>query len=162
MSSKKIKFWILFSLIALNSLVILTMLTNFAKESFYKLFFEKIVYNTIIQSGTCPAQVEVWSSMRAFEGGAEHTAIAHTLAIANDAKLISSNKEFVEYEATLKPLYVSCIGTTHSPAEPRMPSVYQFQFHGGKVYFRLALPTITYHGIDAYQPYVRWTAWDGC
>ena len=110
------------------------------------------------QAGACPKTVGIWTFMLPFEGGAEHTAVAETRSIAQTAKLVTEGKHFVEYEAPLQDKYASCVGNANS----KSPKVYNFQFRDGKVYFRVALKQltvpgeITYQGIGAFRPYVRW------
>jgi hypothetical protein len=108
------------------------------------------------EAGECPNTVGIWTFLLPFEGGAEHTAVADI----RDAKLIASDKKFVEYEAPLRKSYVSCVGS----AKSERPPVYNFQFRNGKVYFRLDLnqstlnTTIIYKGTGGFRPYVRWIA----
>ncbi|MBW4491159.1 MAG: hypothetical protein KME12_25660 [Trichocoleus desertorum ATA4-8-CV12] len=112
------------------------------------------------QAGECPETIKIWTLYLPIEGGVEHTAVPNIRPIAGAARLLSSDKQVVEYEAPLSQRYSSCIGDANS----QEPSVYNFQFRNGKVYFRLDLnavtiPTeITYRGIGGLRPYVRWLA----
>lgn len=115
-----------------------------------------MIINVKLQSGACPQTIGIWTFMLPIEGGAEHTAVADI----RDAKLVASDKKFVEYEAPLRQSYVSCVGS----AKSERPDVYNFQFRNGKVYFRLDLSqetlntTIMYKGTGGLRPYVRWLA----
>lgn len=115
-----------------------------------------MIINVKRQSGACPQTIGIWTFMLPFEGGAEHTAVADIM----HPKLIASGKNFVEYEATLRQSYASCVGS----AKSERPDVYNFQFRNGKAYFRLDLSretlktAITYKGTGGYRPYVRWIA----
>lgn len=108
------------------------------------------------EAGECPKTVGIWTFLLPFEGGAEHTAVADI----RNAKLIASDKKFVEYEAPLRNSYASCVGS----AKSERPPVYNFQFRNGKAYFRLDLrqetlnTTIIYQGTGGFRPYVRWIA----
>lgn len=85
------------------------------------------------QAGECPKTVGLWTFMLPFEGGAEHTVVPDTRSIASRARLITSRKNFLEYEATLNAKYASCTASANS----QTPKVYNFDFRNGKVYFRL-------------------------
>jgi hypothetical protein len=99
--------------------------------------------------------------MLGFEGGADHTVIAQTQAIASaPAKLIVSEKKRAEYEAPLRGEYASCVGQASS----QLLSAYNFQFRDGKVYFRMDVTRddgyreILYKGVSANRPYIHWRA----
>lgn len=123
------------------------------------------VFNVRRQQGNCPRTVRLWTSFRYYEGGGEHTVIADTGPIANNARLISSTKKIAEYRAPLKRAYASCIGQANSSTED-FP--YQFRFGGGNVTFRVQLPPdtpsnpseISYKGVVSTRPVVRWAIAD--
>lgn len=125
-------------------------------------FKPNMLLNVKTQAGACPLKVGIWTFALPLEGGAEHTAVADFRPFAGNAKLVASRKNFVEYEARLDN-YKSCIGSANS----ERPNVYSFQFRKGRVYFRVTLNKnnsmqyqITYQGVGAYRPYVRWFAGD--
>ena len=121
-------------------------------------------FNVQRQSGTCPKTVRLWSLSRWYEGGAENTVIADTLAIAGSARLVSSGKKVVEYTAPLKKNYASCVGQAIS--EELTP--YKFRFGSGNVSFRVELPPDSPSTPSAFstqtlvggRPYVRWAIAD--
>lgn len=123
-----------------------------------------ITFNVQRQTGTCPTTVRLWSSSRWYEGGAENTVIADTLAIAGSARLVRSGKRLVEYTAPLKKNYASCVGeATSQELRP-----YKFRFGSGNVSFRVELPSdspglpseISVRSIVGERPYVRWAIAD--
>ncbi|MEB3179957.1 MAG: hypothetical protein VKL59_13100 [Nostocaceae cyanobacterium] len=115
------------------------------------------------QRGICPDTVRLWTNYRYYEGGAEHTVIADTLAVAGNIKVVSYGNRFVEYSAPLKEAYKSCIGRAIYKELP-----YRFQFQNGQVYFRVGLPQptaskpseFTRRAILGSRPYVRWAIAD--
>ncbi len=116
------------------------------------------------QSGSCPKTVSLWSSSRWYEGGAENTVIADTLAIAGPVRLVSSGKKLVEYTAPLQKNYASCVGQAIS----QELAPYKFRFGNGNVSFRVELPPdppglpseISARSIVDSRPYVRWALAD--
>jgi len=113
------------------------------------------------QAGTCPNTVGLWMFMLGYEGGADHTVVADTQAIASaPAKLIVSQAKRLEYEAPLRKEYASCVGQASSP----LVSAYNFQFRNGKVNFRMDVSrddgyrAILYKGVSASRPYIHWRA----
>lgn len=99
--------------------------------------------------------------MLGFEGGADHTVVADTQAIASaPAKLVVSQQKRLEYEAPLRSQYASCVGQASSP----LLSAYNFQFRNGKVNFRMDVSQgdgyreILYKGMSASRPYIHWRA----
>lgn len=112
------------------------------------------------QYGICPQKVGLTTLLIPFEGGAEHTVVANTRAIAGSARVSSSGKKFVEYEAPLQKAYASCVGQATSP-ELR---AYRVRLGNGKVYFRVDVgwvdgtTQITSRSLSAGLPYVRWIA----
>ena len=118
-------------------------------------------FNVQRQSGSCPKSVGLWMFMLGFEGGADHTVVADTQAIASaPAKLVVSQQKRLEYEAPLRSQYVSCVGQASSP----LLSAYNFQFRNGKVNFRMDVSQgdgyreILYKGMSASRPYIHWRA----
>jgi|GEM_PF-606255 len=118
-------------------------------------------FNVERQSGTCPKTVGLWLFTQGYEGGADHTAIADTQAIAStSAKLVSSDKKRATYEAPLKSNFASCVGKASSP----LVSAYKFDFRNGKVSFRMDVSRddgyreILYKGVSAARPYIHWRA----
>ncbi|HEY9669406.1 MAG TPA: hypothetical protein V6C91_21515 [Coleofasciculaceae cyanobacterium] len=113
------------------------------------------------QAGTCPKTVGLWEFMIGVEGGADHTVVANTQAIASgSAKIVSSEKKRVVYEAPLRREYASCVGQASSP----LLRAYNFQFRNGKVSFGLDVSQddgyreILYKGVSANRPYLHWRA----
>lgn len=120
-----------------------------------------VQFNVQRQSGNCPETVELWMFMQGFEGGADHTIVAETQAIASaPVKLAVSEKKRREYEAPLKSEYATCVGESRSD----LVRAYNFQFRDGKVRFRMDLSwfdgysEILYKGISASRPYIHWRA----
>jgi hypothetical protein len=118
-------------------------------------------FNVQRQSGSCPKSVGLWMFMLGFEGGADHTVVADTQAIASaPAKLVVSQQKRLEYEAPLRSQYASCVGQASSP----LLSAYNFQFRNGKVNFRMDVSQgdgyreILYKGMSASRPYIHWRA----
>lgn len=60
------------------------------------------------QSETCPQTVGLWTILVGSEGGADLTLVADTRSLAGSAKVVSSSKKSVEYEAPLHRAYASC------------------------------------------------------
>ncbi|MEW5861048.1 MAG: hypothetical protein AB1861_27350 [Cyanobacteriota bacterium] len=119
------------------------------------------VFNVEPQSGTCPKTVGLWMFVQGYEGGADHTVVADTQAIASaPAKLVVSEKKRLEYEAPLSSEYASCVGQARSD----LTSTYNFQFRDGKVRFRMDVSRddgyreILYKGVSAFRPYIHWRA----
>jgi hypothetical protein len=120
-----------------------------------------VQFNVQRQSGTCPKTVGVWMFMLGFEGGADHTVVADTQAIASaPAKLVVSQPKRLEYEAPLRKEYASCVGQAQSDRV----GAYNFQFRNGKVSFRMDVSKgdgyrqILYKGVSASRPYIHWRA----
>jgi hypothetical protein len=118
-------------------------------------------FNVQRQAGNCPQTVGLWLFSLGFEGGADHTVIANTQAIASaPAKLVVSEKKRLEYEAPLRREYTSCVGQASSG----LLSAYNFQFRNAKVYFRMDVSRddgyreILYKGVSANRPYIHWRA----
>lgn len=118
-------------------------------------------FNVQRQSGNCPETVGLWMFMQGFEGGADHTIVAETQAIASaPVKLVVSEKKQLEYEAPLKSEYATCVGESRSD----LVRAYNFQFRDGKVRFRMDLnwfdgySEILYKGVSASRPYIHWRA----
>jgi hypothetical protein len=115
------------------------------------------------QRGICPQQVSLWTSYRYYEGGAEHTVIPDTIAVAGTITLVSAGNRFVEYSAPLKQAYRSCVGRAIHKELP-----YRFQFQNGQVFFRVGLPPqtasnpseFTRRAILGSRPFVRWARAD--
>jgi hypothetical protein len=115
------------------------------------------------KNGNCPQTVGLWWFVLPYEGGAEHTVVADTRAFADSVKLLSANQQFVEFVATLRSNYASCIGETRNQEY----QFYTLQFNNKKAYFRVDLrkikapaQKITYKTITASRPYVRWAIAD--
>ncbi|MBW4648384.1 MAG: hypothetical protein KME06_06745 [Kastovskya adunca ATA6-11-RM4] len=113
------------------------------------------------QAGTCPDTVGLWMFVQGFEGGADHTVVADTQAIASQsAKLVVNQPKRLEYEAPLRSEYASCIGQAKSDQF----RAYNFQFGNGKVRFRTDVgwsdgyTEVLYKGISASRPYIHWQA----
>jgi hypothetical protein len=152
--SENFKYFILISFV---TFIILPILVNVTKVAFYKVFFKTIAIHIISKSGTCPKSIGVWTSLKRLEGGGEHTMIANTLPLAETIQLTRTGKNFVHYEAKLKPLYAFCQGYGNS----HLPSVYHVQLQDGKLLFQASkLPALKYQGIDAYRPFIRWEAYE--
>ena len=120
-----------------------------------------VQFEVVAESGTCPDTVGLWEFGLGFEGGADHTVVVDTTAIASQpAQLITSEAKRVVYEAPLKPEFASCVGT----AESEYLSMYYLRFANGKVQFDLDLTNddgfreIRYADISANRPYVHWRA----
>ena len=113
------------------------------------------------QAGNCPQTVGLWMFMLGFEGGADHTVVADTQAIASaPAKLVVSQSKRLEYQAPLRSEYASCVGQASS----EQVRAYNFQFRNGKVSFRMDMTwvdgyhEILYKGVSASRPYIHWRA----
>lgn len=113
------------------------------------------------QSGTCPNTVGLWMFMLGYEGGADHTVVADTQAIASaPAKLVVSQPKRLEYEAPLRREYTSCVGQAKSDRI----SAYNYQFRNGKVRFVMDVSRadgyrqVLYKGLSASRPYIHWRA----
>lgn len=120
-----------------------------------------VKFNVQRQSGTCPDTVGLWMFMLGYEGGADHTVVADTQAIASaPAKLVVSQPKRLEYEAPLRREYTSCVGQAKSE---RM-SAYNYQFRNGKVRFVMDVSRadgyrqVLYKGLSASRPYIHWRA----
>jgi hypothetical protein len=107
-------------------------------------------FPVVAKSGKCPKNVKAWTHFRPYEGGAEWTVIANTLAIADSATLVSKTvasrrkgifSKVAVFSAPLKPAFKSCRGVAVSTDEDLSP--YKFEFQGGKVIFRVTLPKDT-------------------
>jgi hypothetical protein len=136
--------------------------TNAQSDPFVKTQVQpNFQFNVQRQAGTCPQTVGLWEFMLGFEGGADHTVVPDTQAIASaPAKLVKSEKKRAEYEAPLRKEYATCVGQANS----QQLSAYNFQFRNGKVYFRLDVSRddgyreILYQGVSANRPYIHWRA----
>ncbi len=113
------------------------------------------------ESGTCPDTVGLWEFSLGFEGGADHTVVIDTAAIASQpAQLTTSEAKRVVYEAPLKSEFASCVGTANS----EYLSMYDLSFADGKLQFNLNLTNddgfreIRYANVSANRPYVHWRA----
>lgn len=120
-----------------------------------------VQFEVVAESGTCPDTVGLWEFGLGFEGGADHTVVVDTTAIASQpAQLITSEAKRVVYEAPLKDEFASCVGTANS----EYLSMYDLRFANGKVQFDLDLTNddgfreIRYADISANRPYVHWRA----
>jgi hypothetical protein len=118
-------------------------------------------FNVQRRAGTCPQSVGLWLFSLGFEGGADHTVIPNTEAIASGpTKLVVSEKKRLEYEVPLRSEYTSCVGQASS----ELLTAYNFQFRNGKVYFRMDVSRddgyreILYKGVSANRPYIHWRA----
>lgn len=128
------------------------------------LFTPNVELNVKRTSGNCPKTVGLWWIGLPYEGGAEHTVVADTVAFTNDTKLVpSDNQYFVEFVANLNSEYVSCIGKVQSPEYV----FYNLEFKQKKVYFRVDLRHLNAPGklivdktVAAFRPYVRWAIAD--
>lgn len=117
-------------------------------------------------SGNCPQSIGIWTSTRQYEGGAEISAIANTLAIASPARLVGSNRKFAEFSARLKSNFASCVGKSISPNVTL--DFYTFRLQNGSVIFRVQLPkdtpgvpsAIMIKNVISGQPAVRWAVAD--
>ncbi|WP_230966824.1 hypothetical protein [Nostoc sp. NZL] len=114
-------------------------------------------------SGTCPQTIGLWWFLLPYEGGAEHTVVADTREFADTTKLVSSNKQFVEFVSPLRSNYASCVGQTRGQGY----NFYNVEFKNKKAYFRVdlrkidaPLSLITYKSVVASRPYVRWAIAD--
>lgn len=120
------------------------------------------VFSVTRQSGNCPGTVKMWASLRQYEGGAEFTVIADTLAIAGSARLVRSTKKMAEFTAPLKSNFASCVGQASS--NEGSLNVYRVQFQNRNVIFRVQLPAdtpsspseIVYKGVVSSRPAVKW------
>jgi hypothetical protein len=106
-------------------------------------------------------RVNFWAMMVPLEGGADHTVVMDTRAIATNIRITKTSKKVAEYEATLKPNYRSCVGQASSP----QISIYSVQFRQGKAYFQVQLPNnslgqVVFTYLTAGNPYVFWQARD--
>lgn len=113
------------------------------------------------QAGQCPTTVGLWSILLPLEGGADHIAVADTIRFAGSARVARTNRQFVEYEAPLKPEFVSCVGQASSTNF----RAYRFQFRSGKVYFQVnpsfaGSSAIVSQQVVTGRPYVLWQARD--
>ncbi|MBD2340399.1 hypothetical protein H6G64_25860 [Calothrix sp. FACHB-156] len=114
-------------------------------------------------AGNCPESVGLWWLTLPYEGGAEHTVVADTRPFSNSTKLVSSNKQVVEYVANLNDNYASCVGQTQN----KEYTFYNVKFKNKQAYFRVDLrkiqanaKEITYKTVAASRPYVRWAIAD--
>ena len=117
------------------------------------------------QRGTCPQQFQIWTSMRWYEGGGEHTVIADTAPVAARATFVVNRSTVVEYRAPLKSEFASCVGRASSTDYP-----YRVRFEQGSVFFRVDLTQanrnpatpaeITFQALLTGRPYVQWAIAD--
>ncbi|UBF26150.1 hypothetical protein K9N68_32275 [Kovacikia minuta CCNUW1] len=126
-----------------------------------------LTLKVIRQSGNCPQEVRLWTAIRQYEGGGEHTVIADTLPIvATAVKLTTSYPQLIEYSAPLKQDFASCLARTNPDAD--LP--YYFRLQQGRLFFRIDLRSInrnpstpaaiTYKAVLTSRPYVRWAIAD--
>lgn len=120
-----------------------------------------VQFSVATESGTCPETIGLWEFGLGFEGGADHTVVVDTQAVANQpAELVRSESQRVTYKAPLKPEYANCVGM----AQSEYLSMYTVSFGGGEVQFDLDLTNrdgfleIRYADISAHRPYVHWRA----
>jgi hypothetical protein len=113
------------------------------------------------EAGTCPETVGLWEFLLGFEGGADHTVVVDTGAIASlPTQIIQQEDRRIIYEAPLQDQYASCVGTAHSD---RL-SMYSIYFESGKILFDLNMTEddgfreIRYADVSAGRPYVHWRA----
>ncbi|MBD2185726.1 hypothetical protein [Aerosakkonema funiforme] len=124
------------------------------------------VFGVTRQSGNCPSNVKLWTSLRQYEGGGEFTVIADTVAIAGAARLVRSTKKLAEFTAPLKSNFASCVGQATSKEETE--NLYSFQFRNRNVTFRVQLPPdtpsnpseISYKNVVSSRPAIRWAIAD--
>ncbi|MBW4564486.1 MAG: hypothetical protein KME32_25785 [Mojavia pulchra JT2-VF2] len=114
-------------------------------------------------AGTCPQTIGLWWFVLPYEGGAEHTVVADTRAFSDSAKLVSSNKQVVEFVSPLRDNYASCVGQIQN----KEYTFYNVQFKNKQAYFRVDLrkinapaKEISYKTVAASRPYVRWAVAD--
>jgi hypothetical protein len=122
-----------------------------------------VALNVQRSAGTCPKTVGLWWFVLPYEGGAEHTVVADTRAFADSTKLVSSNKQVVEFVSPLRRNYASCVGQTQGNEY----TFYNVQFKNKQAYFRVDLrkinapaKEIAYKTIAGSRPYVRWAIAD--
>jgi len=113
------------------------------------------------ESGTCPEMVDLWELLWGFEGGADHTVVVNTPAIAAaPPQILRSTDRAVTYQAPLNDQYATCVGTAQSD----YLRMYTFRFARGTVAFDIDLSAddgfreIRYADISANRPYVHWRA----
>lgn len=112
------------------------------------------------QRGNCPAQVQLTTSWRWYEGGGEHLVIPETTAIAGRARYVAGTAKTAEYQAPLKPSFTSCVAEVRPSAD--LP--YRLIWEDGRLTFRVELPAdtpanpsqISQRAILGGRPYVRW------
>jgi len=86
------------------------------------------------QSGNCPKQVGMWVLSFGYvriAAQSETIVIADTLAFADVAELVSSQRTLAEYKAPLQKAYIDCIGTAIYPVKSEPNSIkahYRFEF----------------------------------
>ncbi len=79
-------------------------------------------------AGTCPASITIrWTAVQ-YEGGSTVDVTAVTRPVASLAALVSATRKRIEFEADLRPAYVSCVGTGRDGADV-------FTLRGGKLSF---------------------------
>ena len=122
-----------------------------------------VTLNIQRSSGNCPQKIGLWWFVLPYEGGAEHTVVADTRAVADSSKLVSSTKQYVEFVSPLRDDYASCVGKTQAQEY----NFYSVQFKNKQAYFRVDLrkinepaKEITYKTVTASRPYVRWAIAD--
>lgn len=120
-----------------------------------------VQFPVAVESGTCPEAVDLWEFGLGFEGGADHTVVVDTQAVASQpAELVRSEPQWVTYKAPLTAEYADCVGM----AQSEYLSMYTVSFAGGEVQFDLDLTNrdgfleIRYADIAAHRPYVHWRA----
>lgn len=112
------------------------------------------------QRGNCPAQVQLTTSWRWYEGGGEHLVIPETTATAGRARYVTGTAKTAEYQAPLKPAFASCVAEVRPSAD--LP--YRLIWKDGRLTFRVELPAdtpanpsqISQRAILGGRPYVRW------
>ncbi|BAY20604.1 hypothetical protein NIES2100_03460 [Calothrix sp. NIES-2100] len=122
-----------------------------------------VTLNIQRSAGNCPKTIGLWWFVLPYEGGAEHTVVADTRAIADSTKLVSSTKQYVEFVSPLRDDYASCVGQTQG----KEYNFYSVQFKNKQAYFRVDLrkidapaKEISYKTVAASRPYVRWAIAD--
>ncbi|MEB3356563.1 MAG: hypothetical protein VKK04_07540 [Synechococcales bacterium] len=120
-----------------------------------------VYFDVQTQAGTCPEAVGMWAFILGFEGGADHTVVVDTEAIATlPVEILQSEDRRIIYQAPLQEEYASCVGT----AQSERLSMYSFNFGDGKVRFELDLTgddgyrEIRYADTSTGRPYVHWQA----
>ncbi|HEY9737910.1 MAG TPA: hypothetical protein V6D06_16575, partial [Trichocoleus sp.] len=112
------------------------------------------------QSGSCPPSIGLWVLRQGFEGGADHTVIADTAAIATaPARQAAAGQGEVVFTVPLRPEYSGCVGV----AQSEHLSFYSLEMSQGQGRFRLDLSgdgqrQVLDSGSSAGRPYIHWRA----